>query len=100
MTHQFIYTMQHVRKVFQPTEVIKDLTLAFYPDAKIGVLGGNGAGKSTLLRIMAGVDVNYSGETWHPPEIRIGYLPQEPTLIPPRTFGAMWKRVWLRFELF
>ncbi|NMB76846.1 MAG: energy-dependent translational throttle protein EttA [Myxococcales bacterium] len=81
MPHQYIYTLQHLRKV-TPTgkEVIKDLSLAFYPDAKIGVLGANGAGKSTLLRILAEEDTPTSGETWHPPEIRIGYLPQEPRL--------------------
>jgi ATP-binding cassette ChvD family protein len=81
MPHQFIYTLQHLRKV-TPTgkEVIKDLSLAFYPDAKIGVLGVNGAGKSTLLRILAEEDTPTSGEIWHPPGIRIGYLPQEPRL--------------------
>ncbi len=81
MPHQYIYTLQHLRKV-TPTgkDVIKDLSLAFYPDAKIGVLGANGAGKSTLLRILAEEDTPTSGETWHPPEIRIGYLPQEPRL--------------------
>ena len=79
--NQFIFTFNHLRKVVQPNrEIIKDLTLAFLPGAKIGVLGGNGAGKSTLLRIMAGVDTEFNGESWHPPEVRIGFLPQEPVL--------------------
>jgi sulfate-transporting ATPase len=83
MAHQFIYTVQRLQKVVPPNrEVIKNLTLAFYPGAKIGVIGGNGAGKSSLLRILAGVDADYQGETWHPPEISIGYLPQEPQLDP------------------
>ncbi|HSA24800.1 MAG TPA: ATP-binding cassette domain-containing protein, partial [Myxococcota bacterium] len=81
MAHQFIFTVSHLRKVSQSgKEIIKDLTLAFLPGAKIGVIGGNGAGKSTLLRIMAGVDSSFHGETWHPPEVRIGFLPQEPVL--------------------
>jgi energy-dependent translational throttle protein EttA len=81
MPHQFIFTVSHLRKVTQAgKEIIKDLTLAFLPGAKIGVIGGNGAGKSTLLRIMAGVDTAFHGETWHPPEVRIGFLPQEPAL--------------------
>ncbi|MDD5306235.1 MAG: energy-dependent translational throttle protein EttA [Deltaproteobacteria bacterium] len=83
MTHQFIFTMQRVRKVYPPNkEVIKGMTLAFLPGAKIGVIGGNGSGKSTLLRIMAGVETEYQGETWRPDDIRIGYLPQEPRLDP------------------
>ncbi|MBN2360772.1 MAG: energy-dependent translational throttle protein EttA [Deltaproteobacteria bacterium] len=84
MSHQFIFTVQNLRKVVPPNnkEIIKDLSLSFFPDAKIGVLGLNGAGKSTLLRIMAGVDTSYQGETWHPPDIRIGFLPQEPLLDP------------------
>jgi ATP-binding cassette ChvD family protein len=81
MTHEFIYSVQRLRKVVHGNrEVIKDLTLAFLPGAKIGVIGGNGAGKSTLLRILAGEDKNFEGETWHPDDIRIGYLPQEPQL--------------------
>jgi ATPase subunit of ABC transporter with duplicated ATPase domains len=80
MTHQFIFTMQRVRKVYGNREVIKGMSLSFFPGAKIGVLGGNGAGKSTLLKIMAGVETEFEGETWHPEEIRIGYLSQEPEL--------------------
>jgi energy-dependent translational throttle protein EttA len=81
MAHQFIFTMQGVRKVYPPDKaVIKGMTLAFLPGAKIGVIGSNGAGKSTLLKIMAGVETEFQGETWHPDGIRIGYLPQEPRL--------------------
>jgi len=83
MAHQFIFTMQDVRKVVDPDrEIIKDMTLAFFPDAKIGVLGANGAGKSTLMRIMAGVDTEHFGETWLAPGTRVGYLEQEPQLDP------------------
>src|SRR5512137_639904 len=81
MGHQFIFTMQNVRKVYPPDKaVIKGMTLAFLPGAKIGVIGSNGAGKSTLLKIMAGAETEFFGETWHPDDIRIGYLPQEPRL--------------------
>lgn len=81
MSHQFVFTMQNVRKVYPPDKaVIKGMTLAFLPGAKIGVIGSNGAGKSTLLKIMAGVETEFFGETWHPDGIRIGYLPQEPRL--------------------
>ncbi len=80
---QFIYTMHRVSKVVPPGRVIlKDISLSFFPGAKIGVLGLNGAGKSTLLRIMAGVDKDYEGEARPQPGIRIGYLPQEPELDP------------------
>ena len=81
MSQQFIFTMREVRKVYPPDRaVIKGMTLAFLPGAKIGVIGHNGSGKSTLLKIMAGVETEYFGETWKPDGIRIGYLPQEPTL--------------------
>lgn len=80
---QFIYTMHRVSKVVPPGRVIlKDISLSFFPGAKIGVLGLNGAGKSTLLRIMAGVDKDYEGEARPQPGIRVGYLPQEPELDP------------------
>jgi ATP-binding cassette ChvD family protein len=73
--------MQNVRKVVPPDRIIlEDITLAFYPGAKIGVLGNNGAGKSTLLRIMAGVDTDILGEARPMPGIRVGFLPQEPQL--------------------
>jgi len=82
---QFIYTMNRVGKVVPPKRVIlRDISLSFFPGAKIGVLGLNGSGKSTLLRIMAGVDREFEGEARPQPGIRIGYLPQEPELDPAR----------------
>lgn len=81
MSNQFIFTMHEVRKVYPPDRaVIKGMTLAFLPGAKIGVIGHNGSGKSTLLKIMAGVETEYFGETWKPDGLRIGYLSQEPQL--------------------
>ena len=78
---QFVYTMQQVGKVVPPKrEILKDISLSFFPGAKIGVLGLNGAGKSTLLRIMAGVDTEFNGEARPKADIKIGYLPQEPDL--------------------
>jgi sulfate-transporting ATPase len=78
---QFVYTMNGVGKVVPPKrEILKDISLSFFPGAKIGVLGLNGAGKSTLLRIMAGVDKDYLGEARPQPQLKIGYLPQEPHL--------------------
>lgn len=78
---QFVYTMNRVGKVVPPKrEILKDISLSFFPGAKIGVLGLNGAGKSTLLRIMAGLDTEINGEARPQPGIRIGYLPQEPEL--------------------
>jgi ATP-binding cassette ChvD family protein len=75
--------MNRVGKVVPPKrEILKDISLSFFPGAKIGVLGLNGAGKSTLLRIMAGVDKDYNGEARPQPDIQIGYLPQEPELDP------------------
>jgi energy-dependent translational throttle protein EttA len=83
MAHQYIYTMQNLRRVHPPNkEVLKGIYLSFYPGAKIGVLGGNGAGKSTLLRIMAGVDKDFYGEAKPADGTTIGYLPQEPELDP------------------
>ncbi len=78
---EYIYTMMGVSKMVPPNrEIIKDISLSFFPGAKIGVLGLNGAGKSTVLRIMAGIDQEYSGEARPQPGINIGYLPQEPEL--------------------
>jgi sulfate-transporting ATPase len=78
---QFVYTMQQVGKVVPPKrEILKDISLSFFPGAKIGVLGLNGSGKSTLLRIMAGVDTEFNGEARPQAGIKIGYLPQEPGL--------------------
>jgi energy-dependent translational throttle protein EttA len=83
MAHQYIYTMQNLRRVHPPNkEVLKGIYLSFYPGAKIGVLGSNGSGKSTLLRIMAGVDKDFFGDAKPADGIRIGYLPQEPALDP------------------
>ena len=78
---QYIFTMHRVSKVVPPKrEILRDISLSFFPGAKIGVLGLNGAGKSTLLRIMAGADKEYDGEARPQPGIKIGYLPQEPQL--------------------
>jgi ATP-binding cassette ChvD family protein len=83
MSGQFIYTMNRVTKVVPPKrEILRDISLSFFPGAKIGVLGLNGSGKSTLLRIMAGVDTEHDGEARPQPGIRIGFLPQEPQLDP------------------
>ncbi|MGB1140064.1 MAG: ATP-binding cassette domain-containing protein, partial [Halioglobus sp.] len=80
---QYVYTMNRVGKIVPPKkEILKDISLSFFPGAKIGVLGLNGAGKSTLLRIMAGVDTDIVGEARPQPGINIGYLPQEPQLDP------------------
>ncbi len=80
---QYVYTMNRVGKVVPPKrEILKDISLSFFPGAKIGVLGLNGAGKSTLLRIMAGIDQDYLGEARPMPDINVGYLPQEPQLNP------------------
>ncbi|MCD6734802.1 MAG: energy-dependent translational throttle protein EttA [Burkholderiaceae bacterium] len=80
---QYVYTMNRVGKIVPPKRVIlKDISLSFFPGAKIGVLGLNGSGKSTLLRIMAGVDREYEGEATPMPGLRVGYLPQEPQLDP------------------
>jgi ATPase subunit of ABC transporter with duplicated ATPase domains len=86
MSGQYIYTMHRVSKVVPPKrEILKDISLSFFPGAKIGVLGMNGAGKSTLLRIMAGVDTEFDGEARPAPNIRVGFLPQEPHLDPTKT---------------
>jgi ATP-binding cassette ChvD family protein len=83
---QYIFTMRDLRKVVPPKrEILRGINLAFFPGAKIGVLGANGAGKSTLLRIMAGVDRDFLGEARPADGIRIGYLPQEPRLDPGKT---------------
>jgi len=83
MPPQFIFTMRQVRKITpQGKEILKGISLAFYPGAKIGVLGPNGAGKSTLLRIMAGVEPDFAGDAVPAEGIRIGHLPQEPVLDP------------------
>lgn len=83
---QYVYTMNRVSKVVPPKRtILKDISLSFFPGAKIGVLGLNGAGKSTLLRIMAGVDTEIDGEARPQPGLNVGYLPQEPELDPNKT---------------
>jgi sulfate-transporting ATPase len=83
---QYIFTMNRVSKIVPPKrEILRDISLSFFPGAKIGVLGLNGSGKSTLLRIMAGVDKEYDGEARPQPGIKIGFLPQEPQLDPTKT---------------
>jgi len=83
---QYVYTMNRVGKVIPPKRVIlRDISLSFFPGAKIGVLGLNGAGKSSLLRIMAGEDREYEGEAVPMPNMRIGFLPQEPQLDPAKS---------------
>jgi sulfate-transporting ATPase len=83
---QYVYTMNRVGKIVPPKRVIlKDISLSFFPGAKIGVLGLNGSGKSTLLRIMAGEDREFEGEAVPMPNMRIGFLPQEPRLDPGQT---------------
>ena len=78
---QYVYSMNRVGKIVLPKrEILKDISLSFFPGAKIGVLGLNGSGKSTLLKIMAGLDNDYIGEAVPMPNIKVGYLPQEPEL--------------------
>ncbi len=78
---QFIYHMHRLSKIVPPKrEILKGISLSFYPGAKIGVVGPNGAGKSSLLRIMAGLDTDFQGEAWAAKGTRVGYLPQEPVL--------------------
>ena len=81
--YQYIYVMKNVAKIYPGgREIMKNITLAFLPGAKIGVLGGNGAGKSTLLKIMAGLDERFQGEARPAEGTKIGYLAQEPQLDP------------------
>ncbi|MBP8278959.1 MAG: ATP-binding cassette domain-containing protein, partial [Propionivibrio sp.] len=83
---QYVMSMLRVSKIVPPKrQIIKDISLSFFPGAKIGLLGLNGSGKSTVLRIMAGVDKEFEGEVQHLAGIRIGYLPQEPQLDPELT---------------
>ena len=83
---QYVFTMHRLGKVVPPKrEILKNISLSFFPGAKIGVLGLNGSGKSTLLKIMAGVDTEFEGEARPMPELNIGYLPQEPQLDPTKT---------------
>lgn len=83
---QYVYTMNRVGKIVPPKrQILKDISLSFFPGAKIGVLGLNGSGKSTLLKIMAGIDTEIEGEATPMPGLKIGYLPQEPQLDPEQT---------------
>ncbi len=83
VAYQYIYVMKGLSKSYPGgKEVLKDIWLSFYPGAKIGVLGVNGAGKTTLMKIMAGLDTDFSGEAWAAEGVKVGYLPQEPTLNP------------------
>ncbi|MEQ1836957.1 MAG: energy-dependent translational throttle protein EttA, partial [Candidatus Nitrotoga sp.] len=83
---QYVFTMNRVGKIVPPKrQIIKDISLSFFPGAKIGLLGLNGSGKSTVLKIMAGVDKDYVGEATPMPNLNIGYLPQEPQLNPEQT---------------
>jgi sulfate-transporting ATPase len=86
---QYVFTMNRLGKIVPPKRhILKDISLSFFPGAKIGVIGLNGSGKSTLLRIMAGVDKEYEGEATPMPGLSIGYLPQEPKLNPEHTVRA------------
>ena len=81
MAHEYIFTMHKCSRFYPPDrEVLKDISLSFFPGAKIGVLGMNGAGKSSLLKIMAGLDDGFTGEARLTPSFTVGYLPQEPKL--------------------
>jgi ATP-binding cassette ChvD family protein len=82
MAEQYIMTIERVSKAYNKREVLKNITLAFFPGAKIGVIGGNGTGKSTLLRILANVDSDYLGAVRPAPNASVGYVPQEPRLDP------------------
>ena len=85
-SYQYVYVMKRLTKVYPGNrEILRDITLAFFPGAKIGVIGYNGAGKSTLLRIMAGLDQEFNGEAWLANGLTAGYLPQEPQLDPDKT---------------
>ena len=88
-SYQYIYVMKGLSKTYPGgRQVLKDITLSFFPGAKIGVLGANGAGKSTLLKIMAGLETDFIGEAWPAEGVRVGYLPQEPQLDPAKDVGG------------
>jgi energy-dependent translational throttle protein EttA len=88
-SYQYIYVMKALSKTYPGgRQVLRDLTLSFFPGAKIGVLGVNGAGKSTLLKIMAGIETDFAGEAWAADGVRVGYLPQEPQLDPTKDVGG------------
>jgi ABC-type multidrug transport system fused ATPase/permease subunit len=94
---QYVMSMLRVSKVVPPKrQIIKDISLSFFPGAKIGLLGLNGSGKSTVLKIMAGADKEFEGEVQHLPGIKIGYLPQEPQLDPTRPCAKKLNPVWAK----
>src|SRR5580704_13558598 len=80
MAEQYIFTIESLTKIYAKREVLKNIWLAFYPGAKIGVIGGNGAGKSTLLRIMAGLEKDFLGTARLTSGFTVGFVPQEPRL--------------------
>ena len=82
MSYQYVYVMNGLNKSYDNKKILENVTLSFFPGAKIGVLGPNGAGKSTLLKIMAGVDKDFTGEAWAAEGAKVGYLEQEPELNP------------------
>ncbi|MBX9456019.1 MAG: energy-dependent translational throttle protein EttA [Rhizobium sp.] len=85
MARQYIYHMSELTKSYGAKKILENVSLSFYPDAKIGILGPNGAGKSTVLKIMAGLDKEWQGEAWLSEGATLGYLPQEPQLDPSKT---------------
>src|ERR671917_2445063 len=89
MAHQYVFQMHRLTKAFPPDKtVLKDLTLAFLPGAKIGVLGYNGSGKSTVLKIMAGIETDFRGDAMLAPDATVGLLEQEPQLDPDKDVKA------------
>src|SRR5881398_659750 len=80
MGEQYIFTIENLAKAYPKREVLRNIWLAFYPGAKIGVIGSNGSGKSTLLRVMAGADKDFLGEARMTPGFSVGFVPQEPRL--------------------
>jgi ATPase subunit of ABC transporter with duplicated ATPase domains len=93
----YVYTMNRVGKIVPPKrQILKDISLSFFPGAKIGVLGLNGSGKSTLLKIMAGIDTDIQGEARPMPGLNIGYLPQEPQLDPEKTVRQEVESAWAK----
>src|SRR5579862_8940909 len=80
MAEKYIFTIEQLTKIYAKREVLKNIWLAFYPGAKIGVIGSNGAGKSTLLRVMAGVETDFLGTVRMTPGFSVGFVPQEPRL--------------------
>src|SRR3546814_12719262 len=87
MAAQYSFVMKGLNKTYPGAQkpTLKDLSLQFYPDAKIGIVGPNGTGKSTLMKIMAGIDTDFTGEAWPGEGITVGYLAQEPELDPAKT---------------